>query len=82
MDGDPGEGPIVGSVKAARQPPGRGLLVDRSRATLIQIARRLAAVGYELIATDGTWRLLSRSGVECRRGGLAFTPAYAGHKHF
>jgi hypothetical protein len=39
MDGDPAEGPIVGSVKAARQPRGRGLLVDRSRATLVQIAR-------------------------------------------
>jgi S-DNA-T family DNA segregation ATPase FtsK/SpoIIIE len=38
MDGDPSEGPIVGSVKAAHQPQGRGLLVDRSRATLIQVA--------------------------------------------
>ncbi|MDH3250323.1 MAG: type VII secretion protein EccCb, partial [Acidimicrobiia bacterium] len=39
MDGDPAEGPIVGSVRAARRPVGRGLLVDRSRATLVQIAR-------------------------------------------
>ena len=39
MDGDPAEGPVVGSVKAARQIPGRGLLIDRSRTTLIQIAR-------------------------------------------
>ena len=39
MDGDPAEGPIVGSVKAARQPAGRGLLVDRSRTSLVQIAR-------------------------------------------
>jgi S-DNA-T family DNA segregation ATPase FtsK/SpoIIIE len=39
MDGDPAEGPIVGSIKAVRRPCGRGLLVDRSRATLVQIAR-------------------------------------------
>jgi S-DNA-T family DNA segregation ATPase FtsK/SpoIIIE len=38
MDGDPAEGAIVGSTKAARQPCGRGLLIDRSRATLVQIA--------------------------------------------
>jgi S-DNA-T family DNA segregation ATPase FtsK/SpoIIIE len=39
MDGDPAEGPITGSVRAARQPQGRGLLVDRSGTTLVQIAR-------------------------------------------
>lgn len=38
MDGDPAEGPIVGAIKATRRPAGRGLLVDRSRSTLIQIA--------------------------------------------
>ena len=26
--------------------------------------------------------LVAGAGVECRRGGIAFTPAYAGHKHF
>ena len=39
MDGDPAEGPITGSVKAARRPQGRGLLVDRSGTMLIQVAR-------------------------------------------
>jgi len=39
---------------------------DADKRTLIRIARRIAALGYDLVATDGTWRLLSRSGVPCR----------------
>jgi carbamoyl-phosphate synthase large subunit len=50
----PREGAIFLSVK------------DADKRILIQTARRLAALGYDLVATDGTWRLLSRSGVECR----------------
>lgn len=38
MDGDPGEGPVAGAVKATRQPVGRGVLVSRSKSTLIQLA--------------------------------------------
>jgi len=51
----PREGAIFVSVK------------DADKRTLIRIARRLAGLGYDLVATDGTWRLLSRSGVQCRR---------------
>lgn len=38
MDGDPAEGPVAGTVKAVRRHPGRGLVVSRSRTTLVQIA--------------------------------------------
>ena len=38
MSGDPDEGPVTGSVKASELPPGRGLYVDRSRSTLVQVA--------------------------------------------
>ena len=40
LDGSPDEGPLVGAVRAAPQPPGRGLLVDRAHGTrLVQLAR-------------------------------------------
>ncbi len=39
MDGDPGEGPVVGTVRAVRRQPGRGLVVSRSRSQLVQVAR-------------------------------------------
>jgi carbamoyl-phosphate synthase large subunit len=39
---------------------------DADKRTLIEIARRLAALDYDLISTAGTYRLLSRSGVRCR----------------
>jgi len=39
LSGDPGEGALVGGVKAAPQPPGRGLLVRRGeRPLLVQTA--------------------------------------------
>ena len=39
MDGDPDEGPLVGSVRPARLPPGRGTLVTRGgRTRLVQVA--------------------------------------------
>lgn len=40
MSGDPGEGQLVGHVKASPQPPGRGLLVRRRArpAALVQVA--------------------------------------------
>jgi S-DNA-T family DNA segregation ATPase FtsK/SpoIIIE len=38
MSGDPGEGPLLGGHKAARLPPGRGLLVQARRPpTLVQV---------------------------------------------
>ena len=40
---------------------------DADKRAFIRIAQRLAALGYDLVATDGTWRLLSRSGVPCKR---------------
>jgi S-DNA-T family DNA segregation ATPase FtsK/SpoIIIE len=39
MSGEPGEGPLIGGVKAQPQPPGRGLLVRRGeRPLLVQTA--------------------------------------------
>ena len=39
MNGDPGEGPLLGGQKAARLPPGRGFLVRRRHPpTLVQVA--------------------------------------------
>jgi S-DNA-T family DNA segregation ATPase FtsK/SpoIIIE len=35
MSGDAGEGPVIGNVKAAAQPPGRGLLVRRKKPPLL-----------------------------------------------
>ncbi|MHC5011557.1 MAG: carbamoyl-phosphate synthase large subunit [Planctomycetota bacterium] len=49
----PREGAIFVSVK------------DADKRFVIEIARRLHALGYELVATAGTHRLLSRSGVHC-----------------
>jgi carbamoyl-phosphate synthase large subunit len=40
---------------------------DADKRLVIPIARRLAALGYDLVSTEGTWRLLTRSGVACRR---------------
>jgi S-DNA-T family DNA segregation ATPase FtsK/SpoIIIE len=40
MSGDPGEGSLLGNIRATAQPPGRGLLVRRKqRPVLIQTAR-------------------------------------------
>ena len=39
MDGDPGEGPIIGTTKAAPAPPGRGLYVTDRVVAPVQIAR-------------------------------------------
>ncbi|GLY86603.1 type VII secretion protein EccCb [Actinoallomurus iriomotensis] len=40
MSGDPGEGPVLGNVRATAQPPGRGLLVRRKqRPVLVQTAQ-------------------------------------------
>jgi S-DNA-T family DNA segregation ATPase FtsK/SpoIIIE len=38
MSGDPQEGPLLGGHKAAPLPPGRGLLVRRRSAVLVQVA--------------------------------------------
>ena len=49
----PREGKIFISVK------------DDDKRAVIEIARRLANQGYELVATSGTFKLLKRSGVPC-----------------
>ncbi|MDA1194331.1 MAG: carbamoyl-phosphate synthase large subunit [Planctomycetota bacterium] len=49
----PREGKIFISVK------------DDDKRNVIEIARRLAALGYALVSTSGTYKLLSRSGVPC-----------------
>ncbi len=36
MSGDPGEGPLLGGVKAQPLPPGRGTLVAQGRTALVQ----------------------------------------------
>ena len=43
MDGDPAEGPVVGTLRPVRRPPGRGLYVSRSRTALVQVAHFEAA---------------------------------------
>ncbi len=40
---------------------------DSDKRAVIEIARRLAALGYDVVSTSGTHRLLSRSGVPCRK---------------
>ena len=50
----PREGTIFISVK------------DDDKRGVIDTARRLAQLGYDLVATAGTHRLLARSGVKCR----------------
>jgi carbamoyl-phosphate synthase large subunit len=40
---------------------------DSDKRNVIEIARRLAALGYDVVATAGTHRLLARSGVKCRK---------------
>jgi S-DNA-T family DNA segregation ATPase FtsK/SpoIIIE len=46
MSGDPDEGPLLGGQKAARRPPGRGLLVQPGRPpTLVQIVHSPAPSG-------------------------------------
>ena len=50
----PTEGAIFVSVK------------DADKRSVIQIARRLAGLGYEIVSTSGTHRLLQRSGVPSR----------------
>jgi carbamoyl-phosphate synthase large subunit len=39
---------------------------DMDKRIVIPLARRLADLGYDLVSTEGTWRLLHRSGVTCR----------------
>ena len=39
---------------------------DADKRLVIPTAQRLAALGYDLVSTEGTWRLLTRSGVKCR----------------
>ncbi len=51
----PREGAIFVSVK------------DDDKRAVIDIARRLALQGYDLVATAGTHKLLTRSGVPCER---------------
>ena len=51
----PSDGTIFVSVK------------DADKRGVIQIARRLASLSYEIVATSGTQRLLERSGVKARR---------------
>jgi carbamoyl-phosphate synthase large subunit len=48
---------------------GRILLTVKSsdKRQLIAEAHRLAALGYELIATEGTWRALQSNGIDVRR---------------
>jgi carbamoyl-phosphate synthase large subunit len=40
---------------------------DRDKETVIPIAKRFVSLGFEIIATKGTWEALSRHGVPCRK---------------
>ncbi len=51
----PKKGRILITVKAA----------DKRR--IVADARSLEGLGYELLATDGTWRALTSNGIECQR---------------
>ena len=40
---------------------------DRDKAGAVELARRLSARGFELLATEGTARALAAAGIECRQ---------------
>ncbi|MEQ1891678.1 MAG: carbamoyl-phosphate synthase large subunit, partial [Planctomycetota bacterium] len=48
---------------------GRILLTVKSndKRSIVGEARTLAALGYELVATDGTWRAIKSNGIPCER---------------
>jgi len=40
---------------------------DSDKRSVALVARSLTEMGFELVATDGTWRALSRHGIPCER---------------
>jgi carbamoyl-phosphate synthase large subunit len=70
IDPDLGVAFLKAKLGAFRNLPRKGSIFlsvkDSDKRLLIDVARRLAALGYDLVATSGTHRLLQRSGVPCR----------------
>jgi hypothetical protein len=54
MSGDPDEGPVLGGRKAEPLPPGRGHLVHRRDAVLVQIALADSPPGHDPAASGAT----------------------------
>jgi carbamoyl-phosphate synthase large subunit len=69
IDPDLGVAFAKAKLGAYQHLPKRGAIFvsvkDTDKRILIEIARRLAALDYDLVATPGTYRLLVRSGVRC-----------------
>ena len=54
LSGDPGEGPLLGGLKASPQPPGRGILVHRGRRPVAVQLALTRPVPLALPATHST----------------------------
>ncbi len=70
IDPDLGVAFLKAKLGAFRSLPKEGAVFlsvkDADKRLVIDLARRLTALGYELVSTQGTWRVLQRSGVHCR----------------
>jgi carbamoyl-phosphate synthase large subunit len=71
IDEDLGIAFLKAKLGAFRALPLRGAVFlsvkDSDKRPAIDLGRRLVALGYELVATSGTHRILERSGVSCRK---------------
>ena len=64
------------------QPAGHTRLPRYARGRAGRIARLHGTHVFPDTSAHRIGELVAGAGVECRRGGIAFTPAYSGHKHF
>jgi carbamoyl-phosphate synthase large subunit len=59
------------SEAAGRKLPTEGRVFltvkDADKRQMVMVARQLADIGFELVATDGTWKVLGRHGIPCAR---------------
>ena len=71
IDGDLGTAALKAYQAAGMKLPkaGRILLTVKSadKRSIIAEARQLAALGYELLATEGTYRAITAAGIDCQR---------------
>ena len=70
IDADLGVAFAKAKLGALQQLPREGAIFisvkDADKRSVIQLALRLAYLGYDIVATRGTQRLLQRSGVKCK----------------
>ncbi len=71
IDPDLGYAFLKAYAAAGLKLPQRGRILltvkHADKRSIVAEARTLAALGYELLATDGTWRALKSNGIEVRR---------------